>query len=90
MNTETIEQLANRYPANPIIRGLIQVIPLGIGSALCTPHGSHDLIFDESGWIRKYVNTGKREAYLALERDPDRISRWRRGCDIPSGDRWIK
>ena len=33
MNTETIEQLANRYQTNPIIRGLIQVIPLGIGSA---------------------------------------------------------
>ncbi len=34
MNTETIEQLANRYQTNPIIRGLVQVIPFGIGSAV--------------------------------------------------------
>lgn len=33
MNTKTIGQLANRYQTNPILRGLIQVIPLGIGSA---------------------------------------------------------
>ena len=33
MTTETIEQLANRYQANPMIRGLIQLIPFGIGSA---------------------------------------------------------
>lgn len=33
MNTETIEQLANRYQANPTIRGLIQLIPFGVGSA---------------------------------------------------------
>ena len=25
-------------------------------TGLCVPHGSHDLIFDESGRIRKYVN----------------------------------
>lgn len=33
MNTETIEQLANSYQANPTIRGLIQLIPFGVGSA---------------------------------------------------------
>ncbi len=25
-------------------------------TGLCAPHGSHDLIFDESGGIKKYVN----------------------------------
>jgi len=25
-------------------------------TGLCAPHGSHDLIFDESGRIKKYVN----------------------------------
>ena len=25
-------------------------------TGLCVPHGSHDLVFDESGRIRKYVN----------------------------------
>jgi len=25
-------------------------------TGLCAPHGSHDLIFDESGMIKKYVN----------------------------------
>lgn len=33
MKTETIEQLANRYKTNPVIRGLIQLVPWGIGSA---------------------------------------------------------
>ena len=34
MNTETIEQLGNRYQTSPLIRAIIQVIPLGIGSAV--------------------------------------------------------
>ena len=34
MNTETIEQLGNRYQTSPLIRSIIQVIPLGIGSAV--------------------------------------------------------
>ena len=25
-------------------------------TGLCAPHGSHDMIFDESGMIKKYVN----------------------------------
>ena len=25
-------------------------------TGLCAPHGSHDMIFDESGGIKKYVN----------------------------------
>ncbi len=25
-------------------------------TGLCAPHGSHDLVFDESGGIKKYVN----------------------------------
>jgi hypothetical protein len=33
MNTKTIERLANRYAKDPIIRGLVQLIPMGIGSA---------------------------------------------------------
>lgn len=33
MTTEIIEQLGNRYQNNPVIRGLIQLIPLGIGAA---------------------------------------------------------
>jgi len=33
MKTKTIEQLANRYQTNPVIRGLIQLVPWGIGSA---------------------------------------------------------
>ena len=33
MKTETIKQLANRYQTNPAIRGLIQLLPFGIGSA---------------------------------------------------------
>lgn len=34
MKTETIEQLAKRYQTNPVIRGLIQLLPCGIGSAI--------------------------------------------------------
>jgi hypothetical protein len=34
MKRKTIEQLANRYQTNPLIRGLIQLVPCGIGSAL--------------------------------------------------------
>jgi hypothetical protein len=35
MNAETIEQVVSRYPAtSPIFRGLIQLLPCGIGSAI--------------------------------------------------------
>ena len=33
MNIGTIEQLVNRYEKKPIIKGLVQLIPCGIGSA---------------------------------------------------------
>ncbi len=57
-------------------------------TGLCAPHGSHDLIFGEYDQ-EVCEHSGKRKAYPVLKRDPDRISRWRRGCDSPSDGRWL-
>ena len=59
-------------------------------TGLCAPHDAHDLIFDESGGIKKYVNILVNGRHIqSLSGIKTELVDGGQGCDIPSSGRWL-